>query len=70
MHLTAGVSGLIGTYICGPRLLLYDKKTVNDYLCDEENFHSDNSSDSEDHDVEDGEVIGSMKSSKSKKDRV
>jgi len=47
VHLTGGITGFIGTYLCGPRIGLYYKDKQNEYLCDEANFVEDTDSDSD-----------------------
>lgn len=38
MHLTGGITGFIGTYLCGPRIGLFAKDKQYLYILDEENF--------------------------------
>ena len=40
VHLTGGMTGFIGTCLCGPRIGLFSKDKKNMYILDEENFSS------------------------------
>jgi ammonia channel protein AmtB len=48
VHMTAGISGFVGTLICGSRIGLYHKDHKNQYMLDDENFSDDCSDDSND----------------------
>ena len=47
VHLTGGITGFIGTYLCGPRIGLFSKDKQYLYMLDEENFAFDHDADSD-----------------------
>lgn len=47
VHLTGGITGFIGTYLCGPRIGLFSKDRQYLYMLDEENFAFDDKADSD-----------------------
>lgn len=47
VHLTGGITGFIGTYLCGPRIGLFSKDKQYLYILDEDNFAFDHDADSD-----------------------
>ena len=50
VHLAGGITGFIGTYLCGPRIGLYSFDGAKDYLLDDENFYDEELSEDSDGD--------------------
>ena len=52
VHLTGGISGFIGTYLCGPRVGLFSNDNAYKYLLEEDNFVEEVNSEAEEDEAE------------------